>query len=63
MSRRRMIFMITGFLGVIGVLLGIVFLVALAALGIKAIIMHGLRGIVDGIKWIFRIDSKKGGEH
>ena len=55
--------MITGFLGIIGVLLGIVFIVALAALGIKAIIMHGLRGIVDGIKWIFRIDKKKGGEH
>lgn len=53
--------MITGFLGVIGILLGIVFIVALAALGIKAIVMHGLRGIVDGVRWIFRIENKKGG--
>ncbi len=53
--------MITGFLGIIGVLLGIVFIVVLAALGIKAIVMYGLRGLVDAIKWIFRIDNKKGG--
>jgi hypothetical protein len=53
--------MITAVLTVIGVFVGIFLLVYLAGRGVTSIVMHGLRKIADGIKWILRIDDKKKG--
>ena len=54
--------MITTILIVIGVFVGIAIIVALAGCGITTLVVHGLRKIVDGIKWILRIEpnNKKG---